>query len=201
MVHPCPIFLRLRESELKRIFLDTETTSLSPGQIAQLTYIVTEGGDFTKAKNYFFRVDRMNPFAQRVHGFSIDLLDRLSMGRKFGDHAEEIRNDFDGSLIVCHNADFDRRFIDAEFERIGMDCESEYFCTMKHFRNRIRIPGHGFKNPKLSELSTYFKVTREEVAKRSAEFFESDEVDYHDARFDTICLYEIFQKAEKAGYI
>lgn len=39
---------------MKRIFLDTETTGFSPGQIGQLSMIIDEDGNEPVAKNYFF---------------------------------------------------------------------------------------------------------------------------------------------------
>lgn len=39
---------------MKKVFLDTETTDIAPGQIAQLSMIIEEDNGNIYAKNYFF---------------------------------------------------------------------------------------------------------------------------------------------------
>ena len=59
------------------LFFDTETTGLNPGNICQLSYIIVDG-DNMESNNYFFKVDYVEPGAQRVHGLSVDKLFKLS---------------------------------------------------------------------------------------------------------------------------
>lgn len=80
------------EVEMKTAYLDTETTGLNPGQIAQLSMIVVDMSTnrMSGTYNYFFTVDNMEPGAENVHGFSKEKLDILSKGARFADRANEI---------------------------------------------------------------------------------------------------------------
>lgn len=59
---------------MKKIFIDTETTALEPGEIIQLTYCICDinkNGEekVSLSKNFFFDVDYIEPSAEAVHGF------------------------------------------------------------------------------------------------------------------------------------
>jgi len=57
-----------------KVFLDTETTGLEPGQIAQISYIISDDDlNIQKAENIYFKVKSMEPKAQSVHGLSIEI--------------------------------------------------------------------------------------------------------------------------------
>ena len=77
---------------MKLLFLDTETTDLKPGQIAQLSYIINDGISLLH-KNFFFSVENMSFGAQNVHGFSKDILSKLSNGQTFKDVYKELISD------------------------------------------------------------------------------------------------------------
>ena len=86
------------------LLLDTETNSAHPGQIAQLSYIlVDESRKFQTSKNYFFRVDEMDRFAQAIHGFSLEKLEELSQGRTFSDQSNDLIPLLDCHTLVAHN--------------------------------------------------------------------------------------------------
>ena len=71
---------------MKLLFFDTETTSVRPGHICQLSYITVDTStkpQTTIGKNFFFTVDEMDPAAQEVHGFSLEKLYELSNGLEF----------------------------------------------------------------------------------------------------------------------
>ncbi|HQP49413.1 MAG TPA: 3'-5' exonuclease, partial [Spirochaetota bacterium] len=59
---------------MKKLILDTETTSLYPGNICQLSYILLADGDAAAGKNFYFSVDTMDWRAQNVHGLSLNML-------------------------------------------------------------------------------------------------------------------------------
>ena len=70
---------------MKLLFFDTETTSIKPGSICQLSYITVDAStkpQVTTGKNFFFTVDEMDPSAQEIHGFSLEKLYELSKGHK-----------------------------------------------------------------------------------------------------------------------
>ena len=175
------------------LYFDTETTGLRPGQIAQLSYVMqTKDGEI--AKNFFFTVDSMDYGAFMVHGFSVEKLQRLSGGKRFSDHINEIEKDFNSAdLIVCHNTAFDFMFMRAEFSRLNkIFYVKKEFCTMKGLTpvcKLLRSSG-AYKYPKLSEACAYFKVNNCEIQSVSKQFF-GEVADFHDARFDTTALYLI----------
>lgn len=64
--------------------------------------------------------------AQAVHGLSRDDLVKLSKGRVFGDHAQEIVDFCQGATLVAHNSRFDEGFFDEEFRLAGYGKLSDY---------------------------------------------------------------------------
>jgi len=194
---------------------DTETTGLNEkdGYIAQLTYLKVDDSSLKilKAQNSFFKIPfgSMEPDAMKIHGLSEDLLNELSEGRRFGNCYEEILKDFENEVIVCHNVNFDLKFLKEEFRRCGVK-ENKFkpktFCTMEHFTNIIKLPPKegrtGYKWPRLEETMNFLKISPEEVIEKTKEVFGSvKEGGFHDARFDTIGLYCICCEGVKNGWI
>jgi DNA polymerase-3 subunit epsilon len=193
------------------LYFDTETTSLIPGQICQLSYIL-DGGTVS-AKNFFFTVDSMDPGSYRVHKFGMEKLKILSGGKRFADFSEEIFWDFlNADVVAAHNFRFDYKFIAAEFERIEKRFRyKESFCTMKYFVPHCRLGGtnrNTYKYPKLSELSERFKITDAEAAGFSFDIFSDGNttdlsdltgtaIGLHDARYDAALMYLCVKKALK----
>ncbi len=173
------------------LYLDTETSGLRPGQICQLSYIMQDKSSM-RAKNFFFTVDNVEYGAFMVHGFSTQKLKVLSEGKRFSDKIQEIKNDLESAdLVVAHNASFDMMFLRAEFERAGVDLfVKQEFCSMKNMTPVCKLLGRhcGYKYPKLSEMTAYFKISDYEIGLTVKELF-GENVGFHDARFDTTALY------------
>ncbi len=179
------------------IYLDTETSGLYPGQICQLSYIMQDANG-TIAKNFFFSVDYVEPGAQSVHGFSVELLERLSSGKEFSCHVNEIEKDFlSADVVIAHNVSFDFMFLKQEFARCDKDFDiRQSFCSMKSMTPVCKLPktrGAGFKYPKLNELTRFLGVTDEEIQGNTVNLYGSH-VGFHDARFDTVALYTALNK-------
>jgi DNA polymerase III epsilon subunit-like protein len=180
---------------MKSVFIDTETTGINPGKIVQLTYIIEENKVFTEAKNFFFMIEdgEMEAGAEKVHGFSVEKLAILSKGRIFEDSIYEITKDLENSIFIAHNVKFDKKFVDAEFTRLNLKVPiSKEFCTMKYFKDITELPsrdGRGFKNPKLSEVVKYYNLDSNDILKTTKKLFHTNEVSFHDARFDTTAMY------------
>ncbi len=178
------------------IFFDTETTGLIPGNVIQLAYVMARD-EKVESKCFFFAVDNIEPSAVAVHGFTPEILARLSNGRVFSDYADEIYEDFStADLIVAHNVKFDVNFMIAEFIYMSRTFRyKESFDTMKFFTPIMKMPranGKGYKYPKLTELADFLGVTSDMVAKKTGELFGTDAVKGHDARYDTALLYLCF---------
>ncbi|MBO4262583.1 MAG: 3'-5' exonuclease [Clostridia bacterium] len=174
------------------IFFDTETTSLTPGRIIQLSYIMKDG-EKTSAKNFFFGVEYIEPTATAVHGFTVDRIAELSAGKTFSWAADEIYDDFaNADLIVGHNVKFDINFMIAEFGYIDRRFRyNEEFDTMKYFTPIMKMPRsshRGYKYPKLSELCEYLDVYPYDVTRGTQAYYGEAGVSSHDARYDTVAM-------------
>ncbi|MBQ9734445.1 MAG: 3'-5' exonuclease [Clostridia bacterium] len=174
------------------LYFDTETSGLRPGQICQLSYLLQTQNEVT-AKNFFFTVDSVEYGAYMVHGFSVDKLRKLSGGKRFADHIDEIEKDFLSSdMLVSHNTAFDFSFMRTEFERLNRQfIINGEFCTMKKSTpvcKLMRSSCANYKYPKLAELCDYFGITVDSIKDASNELFGAH-AGYHDARFDTVAVY------------
>lgn len=198
---------------MKLLFFDTETTSIKPGNICQLSYIVVDASSkpqTTTGKNFFFTVDNMDAGAEAVHGFSLEKLYELSEGNEFLDSITEFMPDFfEADFIIGHNVQFDIKFLKHEINQLWesglIDSKWEAkntFCTMAYYKNLCNLPSPSgsIKNPKLSEVVDYLGITEEEISKKSNELFEGSG-NYHDARFDTTATYLLVIQGMKKGLI
>lgn len=199
---------------MKLLFFDTETTSVKPGNICQLSYITIDTStkpQTTVGKNFFFTVDEMDPGAEAIHGFSLEKLYELSDGLEFFDQIQEFMKDFfEADFIIGHNVQFDVKFLKHEVDSLyqaGMIDSTwepkKTFCTMAYYKNICNIPsanGNGIKNPKLSEVITFLGISDKAIAAKADELFQGSG-NYHDARFDTAAVYLLVIEGMKKKYI
>lgn len=191
---------------MKLLFFDTETTSIKPGSICQLSYITVDAGvkpQITTGKNFFFTVDEMDPSAEEIHGFSLEKLYELSNGQYFEDLVPDFFDDFvNADFVIGHNVNFDVRFLKHELLSLGEDFNPKnVFCTMAYYRDicKIKKANGEIKNPKLSEVIDWLNISTEKIAETSEKLFEGSG-DYHDARFDTAATYLTVIEGLKKGY-
>lgn len=185
------------------LYFDTETTGLHPGQICQLSYIMQDKENVT-AKNFFFSVEHVELGAQMVHGFSKELLEKLSNGKTFKDFFQEIKNDFENAdLVVAHNVNFDFSFMRKEFERLGEIFKvTAEFCSMKKTTPICclrRTSTNAYKYPKLSELCAFLGISDAQIQNTNLALFNQN-VGFHDARFDTTAVYLAVNELIKKEY-
>ena len=195
---------------MKLLVFDTETTSIKPGHICQLSYINIDASvkpQKTEGKNIFFATDEMDPGAEAVHGFSLEKLYELSGGKYFEDLVDTFIDDFRAAdFVIGHNVNFDIRFLKHELEGMGLDYEPKNkFCTMRYYIDICKIPKVNgmpgeIKNPKLEEVIKFLGITKEKISEKADELFEGSG-DYHDARFDTTATYLLIIEGLKKGYI
>lgn len=182
-----------------KVFLDIEGTGTQNNQIAQLAYIKTDDElNVVTAKNFFFKVDDMNPFAQRLHGLSMEYLRRASDGEIFKDRFEEIHQDLADSLLVCHNTRSDYDLLAVEYTRLGQEYSPmSHFCTMAFFKPICEIHDRNgkIKPPSLRELIDFHELSNDEIALSATTLFECLHVKPHDSRFDAAAIYLICKKA------
>lgn len=192
---------------MKLLVFDTETTSLKPGQICQLSYITIDAStkpQVTKGNNIFISVDEVDPSAEAIHGFSAEKLYTLSEGKYFEDVLPQFESDFQGcDFVIGHNVNFDVKFMKHELSGMGIDyVPKRTFCTMQYYRDICRLPkANGeIKNPKLEEVIKFLKITKEQISATSDKLFQGSG-DFHDARFDTAATYLLIIEGIKQGYI
>ena len=183
------------------LFFDTETTGLMPGRIIQLTYIMADENQ-EKAKNFFFSVEYIEPSATAVNGFTVEKLAKLSNGKTFSCDIDEIADDFNkADLIVAHNANFDLKFMTAEFNYQERQFHyREEFDTMKYFTPIMKLARsshYGYKYPKLAELCEFFEIYPYDVTRKVREMFGEEGIGSHDARYDTVALKLCFEEGAK----
>ena len=106
---------------MNEIFLDTETTGLSPNEgdrILEIACIETK--DLIPTKKIFHKLinpeKKVSQEALKVHGFTNDF---LKDKQKFQEIAEELLEFINGKRLIIHNAPFDVGFLNNELKRIN----------------------------------------------------------------------------------
>lgn len=192
---------------MKLLFFDTETTSIRPGSICQLSYILVDTNIKPQkpvGKNFFFTVDEMSEEAEKVHGFSLEKLYELSNGNYFEDLVDEFLNDFtDADFVIGHNVSFDIKFLTHELLGLGIDYfPKNIFCTMAYYKPVCKLLNYNgnIKNPKLQEVVDFLKITPKEIEDTANNLFQGSG-NYHDARFDTAATYLIVTQGIRKSHI
>jgi DNA polymerase-3 subunit epsilon len=108
---------------MRQIFLDTETTGLSPesgDRIIEIGCVEMVNRRFTgEDKHFYLNPERANhEDAVKVHGLTDEFLADKPL---FGAIADELMDYLDGAEIVIHNASFDVAFLNEELRRLGRD--------------------------------------------------------------------------------
>jgi DNA polymerase III subunit epsilon len=106
---------------VRQIFLDTETTGLSPesgDRVIEIGCIEMVNRRLTGAnKHFYLNPERKNSEdAVRVHGLTDEFLADKPV---FAAVADELMEFLSGAEIVIHNAAFDVGFLNAELRRLG----------------------------------------------------------------------------------
>lgn len=129
--------------EKRQLFIDTETTGLSAKsghRIVELAAVEALNGKLTgnTFHTYLNPGRGIDPYAQKVHGLSIEFLANKS---HFSDIAKAFINFVQGSECLMHNAAFDTGFINAELEAAGcskrLQQMAHIVCTVQLAKNRF----------------------------------------------------------------
>ena len=106
-------------SSARFAFLDLETTGLSPwfgDRICEVGIILTEGRRIKEQFQSLVNPERpLSPGAASTNGLTDE---ELSQQPSFAEISEEVIDRLRGSVVVCHNAQFDIQFLDSEFRRL-----------------------------------------------------------------------------------
>lgn len=105
-------------------FLDLETTGLSPwfgDRICEVGIILTEGKRIKQQVQMLVNPERpLSPGAASTNGLTDE---ELSRAKRFKDVADEVVEWLRGTVVVCHNAQFDIQFLDSEFHRLQREIQ------------------------------------------------------------------------------
>ncbi|HSI57984.1 MAG TPA: DNA polymerase III subunit epsilon [Ideonella sp.] len=106
---------------MRQIFLDTETTGLSPesgDRVVEIGCIEMVSRRLTgENKHFYLNPERKNSEdALRIHGLTDEFLGQQPV---FSAIAEELMEFLAGAEIVIHNASFDVGFLNEELRRVG----------------------------------------------------------------------------------
>jgi DNA polymerase III epsilon subunit family exonuclease len=106
-------------SSARFAFLDLETTGLSPwfgDRICEVGIILTQGRRIKQQYQVLVNPERpLSLGAASTNGLTDE---ELSRQRLFADVADEVVEWLRGTIVVCHNAQFDIQFLDSEFRRL-----------------------------------------------------------------------------------
>jgi len=106
-------------SSARFAFLDLETTGLSPwfgDRICEVGLILTEGRRIKEQFQSLVNPERpLSPGAASTNGLTDE---ELADQPSFAEISEEVVERLKGSVVVCHNAQFDIQFLDSEFRRL-----------------------------------------------------------------------------------
>lgn len=111
-------------SSARFAFLDLETTGLSPwfgDRVCEVGIVLTEGRRIKQQFQMLVNPERpLSPGAASTNGLTDEELSRAHL---FADIAEEIVEWLRGTVVVCHNAQFDIQFLDSEFRRLNREVQ------------------------------------------------------------------------------
>ncbi|MGE5139249.1 MAG: exonuclease domain-containing protein [Rudaea sp.] len=145
------MFLDLPISQVPLVFVDTETTGLSPrygDRVVEIALARFRGGVM---EDYY--VTLVNPFrripfsAQRIHGIGDgDVRDAPA----FAQVADQVCAGLNDAVLVGHNAPFDLGFIANEFALAGRPCPANLVLdTLTFLRRYFRFPSNSL--PRVAE--------------------------------------------------
>ena len=113
------------------VVLDFETTGLSPGmgdRAIEIGAVRIDNGQVTERFQ-----ELMNP-GQRISGFIESYTGITNAMLKDARPCSEVMRDFvefiGGYNLVAHNASFDKRFLDAELQRLSVNYAGQFACSM-----------------------------------------------------------------------
>jgi len=106
---------------MRQIVLDTETTGLDPTQghrVIEIACVEMVNRSLTgNHLHLYINPDRdSDPEALQIHGLTTEF---LSGHPRFAELADQIAEYVKGAEIIIHNAPFDRKFLNAEFAKLG----------------------------------------------------------------------------------
>lgn len=120
--------------------VDIETTGGSPvsSRITEVAIFLFDGGEIVDEFTSLINPEcYIPPNITRLTGITNEM---VASAPRFYEVARKIVEITKGATFVAHNVQFDYRFVQAEFKRLGYDYKRDTLCTVK--LSRKHIPGH-----------------------------------------------------------
>lgn len=137
------------------VILDFETTGLSPNigdRAIEIGAVRLVNGEVVERFQELMNPgQRVSAFIEDYTGISNDMLVGVDSCEVVMDRFADFIGD---DNLIAHNASFDKRFLDAEFERIGRDYKGNFSCSLLLSR-RIFQNAHSHK---LGELVRFANI-------------------------------------------
>jgi DNA polymerase III epsilon subunit family exonuclease len=135
-------------SSARFAFLDLEFTGLSPwfgDRICEIGIVLTEGKRIKQQVQMLINPERpLSLGAASTSGLTDEDFARAPL---FADVADDIVEWLKGTVVVCHNAQFDMQFLDSEFRRLGREIQ------VPNLVDTLLLARHNFDLPSYSLLS------------------------------------------------
>ena len=144
----------------RAIVLDTETTGLSPNQrpadrIVEIAACELIHGELTgQVFHRYLNPDRPVPkAASEVHGLTGPFLADKPRFREIGEAFRAFVGD-ERTPVFAHNAPFDQRFIEAEFDWADIECVLSFHCSLRLAR-AVQPPTENMRLETLAAHANY----------------------------------------------
>lgn len=150
--------LELAISEIPFVFLDTETTGLSPrfgDRMVEIALARFRGGVMENFYTTLLNPERsISPGAARIHGITNnDVRDAPT----FREVARQVRAEMEGTVLVAHNAPFDLGFVSNEFRLARVNSPANLAVdTLQLLRRHFR-----FRSNALSRVADELGIEKE----------------------------------------
>ncbi|PLZ00390.1 DNA polymerase III subunit epsilon [Burkholderia sp. WAC0059] len=112
------------------VFVDLETTGGLAGEhrITEVGVVEVADGQVSQWSTLVNPRQPIPPFIQQLTGITDEM---VCDAPTFDEIAPSLFERLSGRLFVAHNANFDRGFLRAEFERIGLSFHPDMLCTVR----------------------------------------------------------------------
>lgn len=160
-------------ADLPLVFLDTETTGLTPrfgDRIVEIALARFRGDVMENLFTTLVNPERsISPGAARIHGITdCDVVD----APRFREIAAQVLAELDGAVLVAHNAPFDLGFVASEFQQAGAaPPDNLALDTLTLLRRYFRFPSNA-----LSRVADALGIQKEISHRALADILTTREV-------------------------
>ena len=158
------------------VCLDTETTGLSPacgGRICEVALLVSQAQK--RVASYSTLVNPqvfIMPDVVKIHGITNEMVATKPI---FKEIAPKIREMLEGSVLICHNADFDTKFLRYEFELLGQTMPE---CIILDTLKYARLHGN-FSRNRLGIIAQELGISSEGWHRAMADTIMTEKIFYY----------------------